>query len=98
MAQWLSAHESVRVGLVHAWATLQQDALLRLVWVDMGVFTLAALVWLWWDASKRKLPWAQHTTWILATLVLGCPGLLTYLAFRDRATGKAGATNAVASA
>lgn len=82
IAQWLAAHNSLRGGLAHAWATLQQDGLIQLVWIDMGVFTLASLGWMWRDATAHNLPRPHRAAWLLATVILGCPGLLAYIALR----------------
>jgi hypothetical protein len=75
---WFRANGSLSQGLSHAWASLTQDAAVFMAWSDMAVFTAVVLVWLWNDlktSGKSKLYW-------LATLVLGCPALLVYLARR----------------
>ncbi len=75
---WFRAHGSVSQGLSHAWAALTQDTAVLMAWTDMAVFTAVVLVWLWNDlktSGKSKLYW-------LATLLIGCPALLVYLARR----------------
>lgn len=83
ITRWFAAHPSLRYGLAHAWATLQQDGLIQLVWIDMAVFTLAALGWMWQDATARHVSRLHRTAWLLATVIFGCPGLLIYIAFRS---------------
>lgn len=82
MISWLRTHASLRGALAVAWATLNHDPLVRLVMVDMGIFTIIALSWLWLDLAARALPRIQRFTWFSATLVFGCPAFLTYLAVR----------------
>jgi hypothetical protein len=75
---WVRANGSVSAGLSHAWSALTQDAAVFMAWSDMAVFTAVVLVWLWNDlktSGKSKWYW-------LATLLLGCPPLLVYLARR----------------
>ena len=77
--QWMQQHGSVSAGLAHAWMTLRQDPMVFMAWNDMGVFTAVVLTWLWRDlrASGRSMRWWP------ATLLMGCPPLLVYLATRQ---------------
>lgn len=78
--QWLQQHESVSAGLAHAWQSLTADPALFMAWNDMAVFTAVVLVWLWRDLGRSGL---TRLYWP-ATLLMGCPPLLVYLARRDR--------------
>jgi hypothetical protein len=77
-AQWMRAHGTVGAGLAHAWSTLRQDPMVFMAWNDMGVFTALVLAWLWQDLRAR----GGHWLWWPATLLMGCPPLLVYLARR----------------
>ena len=85
IAHWLTDHGGLEAGLAHAWATLRADRMVLLIWTDMGVFSLAALVWFARDMRVRGPSRARRALWLTATLVLGCPGFLTYLALRTPA-------------
>ncbi len=76
---WIQQHGTVSAGLAHAWMTLRQDPMVFMAWNDMGVFTALVLVWLARDlrASGRAIWWWP------ATLIMGCPPLLVYLATRN---------------
>lgn len=82
-ALWLADHGGFGAGLAHAWATLRADRMVLLIWTDMGVLSLAALVWFVRDMRTRGVSRAKRALWLAATLVLGCPGLLTYVALRS---------------
>jgi hypothetical protein len=75
---WMQQHGSVQAGLTHAWMTLRQDPMVFMAWNDMGVFTAVVLVWLWRDLRATQ----RSAWWWPATLLMGCPPLLTYLATR----------------
>jgi hypothetical protein len=76
--QWLQQNGSVSAGLAHAWETLQRDPGVFMAWNDMAVFTAVVLVWLWHDLKTSGL---TRLYWF-ATLFMGCPPLLVYLARR----------------
>lgn len=76
--QWLQQNGSVSAGLAHAWASLRADPALFMAWNDMAVFTAVVLVWLWRDLNTSGL---TRLYWF-ATLFMGCPPLLVYLARR----------------
>ena len=78
--QLLQQHESVSAGLSHAWQSLTASPALFMAWNDMAVFTAIVLVWLWRDLNTSGL---TRLYWF-ATLLMGCPPLLVYLARRDR--------------
>jgi hypothetical protein len=78
LVRWVSAHDSLAAGLAHAWDAVTRDAAVFMAWTDMAVFTAVVLVWLWQDlktSGKSRLYW-------VATLLMGCPPLLVYLARR----------------
>lgn len=74
--QWMQQHGSVAAGLAHAWHTLRQDPMVFMAWNDMGIFTAVVLTWLWRDLTRT----GYSRRWWVATLLLGCPPLLVYLA------------------
>ena len=76
--QWLQQNGSVAAGLQHAWRSLTADPALFMAWNDMAVFTAIVLVWLWRDLNTSGL---TRLYWF-ATLLMGCPPLLVYLARR----------------
>ena len=73
---WMQQHGTVRAGLSHAWATVRQDPMVFMAWNDMGIFTAIVLAWLWRDLKRT----GRSFVWWPATLLLGCPPLLVYLA------------------
>lgn len=73
---WMQMHGSASAGLAHAWSTLRQDPMVFMAWNDMGVFTAIVLVWLARDLRAR----GRAIWWWPATLIMGCPPLLVYLA------------------
>jgi hypothetical protein len=73
---WMQQHGTVAAGLSHAWMTLRQDPMVFMAWNDMGIFTAIVLTWLWRDVRRTGRSFA----WWPATLLLGCPPLLVYLA------------------
>ena len=73
---WIQMHGTVAAGLAHAWTTLRQDPMVFMAWNDMGVFTAIVLVWLARDLRTR----GRAIWWWPATLSMGCPPLLVYLA------------------
>ena len=75
---WIQQHGSVSAGLAHAWLTLRQDPMVFMAWNDMGIFTAVVLTWLWRDLKRSGRSFA----WWPATLLMGCPPLLVYLARR----------------
>ena len=75
-SQWMQQHGSVSAGLSYAWMTLRQDPMVFMAWNDMGIFTALVLVWLWRDVRRS----GRSLAWWPATLLLGCPPLLVYLA------------------
>lgn len=87
---WMQQHGTVSAGLTHAWATLRQDPMVFMAWNDMGVFTAIVLTWLWRDISASR----RSRAWWPATLLLGCPPLLVYLAQRQPATESPGRVQA----
>ena len=84
-ARWLRAHDSLGDGVAHAWAALRDDWLVLLVFTDACVFALCALVWLARDLRGRGARPRGRALWLAATLVLGSPALLVYLARRHPA-------------
>lgn len=82
-AQWLAAHGGLAAGLTHAWRALWTDRLVLLILTDMGVFSLAALVWFVRDMRQQGLTRTRRAAWLAGTIILGCPAFLTYLAFRS---------------
>lgn len=81
LARWFQASPSIAEGLSHAWQALSSDAALFMAWTDMAVFTAVVLVWLWQDLKRSQL---TRLYWV-ATLLMGCPPLLVYLARRKPA-------------
>lgn len=77
---WMQQHGTVSAGLAHAWTTLRQDPMVFMAWNDMGIFTALVLIWLWRDVKRTGRSFA----WWPATLLLGCPPLLIYLARSER--------------
>jgi hypothetical protein len=77
-SRWMQQHGSVSAGLSHAWMTLRQDPMVFMAWNDMGIFTALVLIWLWRDVRRS----GRSLAWWPATLLLGCPPLLIYLAGR----------------
>jgi hypothetical protein len=73
---WMQMHGTATAGLAHAWMTLRQDPMVFMAWNDMGVFTAIVLVWLARDLRAR----GRAIWWWPATLIMGCPPLLVYLA------------------
>jgi hypothetical protein len=73
---WMQMHGTASAGLAHAWTTLRQDPMVFMAWNDMGVFTAIVLVWLARDLRAR----GRAIGWWPATLIMGCPPLLVYLA------------------
>jgi hypothetical protein len=80
LVRWFQANPSVGEGLAHAWQALSSDAALFMAWTDMAVFTAVVLAWLWQDLKRSQL---TRLYWV-ATLLMGCPPLLVYLARRQR--------------
>jgi|GEM_PF-3274707 len=79
---WLAQHGTFQQAFDHFIMTLFTDWMLLLILTDAGVFTLMALVWLGRDMRRRGIPAAQWWAWMGVTILLGCPGLLLYLARR----------------
>ncbi len=77
-SQWMTQNGGLVPALTHAWETLRRDPMVFMAWNDMAVFTAVVLVWLWRDLKASKRP----VWWWPATLLLGCPALLVYLARR----------------
>lgn len=75
---WMRQHGGVGPGLSHAWATLMADPMVLMAWNDMAVFTAVVLTWLWRDITAT----GRSRWWWPATLLMGCPPLLVYLARR----------------
>ena len=88
---WMKMHGSVSTGLAHAWMTLRQDPMVFMAWNDMGVFTAIVLVWLARDLRARD----RAIWWWPATLIMGCPPLLVYLATGTGASPHAAARGTV---
>jgi len=76
--KWMQQNGTVAAGLSHAWMTLRQDPMVFMAWNDMAVFTACVLVWLAKDLRGTN----RSRVWWPATLIFGCPALLTYLALR----------------
>ncbi len=76
--QWMAQNGSIGAALSHAWDTLQRDPMVFMAWNDMAVFTAVVLVWLWRDLKAS----GRSKAWWPATLLMGCPALLVYLARR----------------
>lgn len=85
--QWIQQNGSVAAGLTHAWTTLRLDPMVFMAWNDMGVFTAVVLVWLARDLRAR----GRAIWWWPATLLMGCPPLLVYLATGSDASPRAAA-------
>lgn len=76
--RWMQQNGSVRAGLLHAWETLQRDPMVFMAWNDMAIFTAFVLYWLARDLRAS----GRSAVWWPATLLLGCPPFLIYLATR----------------
>ncbi|MBI3789627.1 MAG: DUF2834 domain-containing protein [Gemmatimonadetes bacterium] len=87
---WITQNGGVGAGLQHAWAALRTDPMVFMAWNDMAVFTAVVLVWLWRDIRRS----GRNKLWWPATLLIGCPSLLIYLAHRpDTPASPHGATS-----
>lgn len=80
MTMWLRQHSSLTQAIAHFRTSMFADWLLFLMLTDAAVFTMLALGWLARDMRRRRLPWVSWWGWMGATILLGCPGLLLYLA------------------
>lgn len=87
MTLWLGQHGSLARAFTHFLTTLLADWMLLLILSDAAVFTIGGLVWLGRDMRRHGLPAAHWWAWMGTTLILGCPGLLLYLARRPRGEG-----------
>lgn len=79
-------------AIVGFWQLASADWMLRLVLVDMLVFTIAAFVWVALDLHARGASSPEIVAWLVPMLMLGSAVLLLYLARRvARGSAPAGA-------
>jgi len=69
-------------AMVGFWQLASADWMLRLVLVDMLVFTIAAFVWTALDLRARGASFPEIVAWLVPMLLLGSAVLLLYLARR----------------
>jgi hypothetical protein len=76
--RWLQSHHNFS----DVWRAVRSDWFLSVTVLDMGIFSLLCLIWLWRDMHKRSWPFGKRVLMLLATLVTGVVVPLLYLAFR----------------
>ena len=64
------------------WQAVRSDWFLAVTVLDLSLFTLLCLIWLYRDMSRRKLSGGKKFLLLLATLIAGVVVPLFYLAFR----------------
>jgi cbb3-type cytochrome oxidase subunit 3 len=76
--QWIqSGHDFKDV-----WQATTSDWFLAITVLDMALFSLLCLIWLYRDMSKRNFSDGKKFLILLASLITGVVVLLAYLAFR----------------
>ncbi len=79
---WLKGGDSLTARFAHAWQAASSDWLVVIILSDALVFVVFVLAWLWRDARARMLTTRRRIGWVVATVALGSPALLVYLAYR----------------
>lgn len=78
LIQWIrSGHDFKDV-----WQATTSDWFLAITVLDMALFSLLCLIWLYRDMSKRSFTSRKKILILLAALITGVVVLLAYLAFR----------------
>jgi len=76
--QWIQSGHSFKDVLQVA----TSDWILLITVVDMGVFTLLCLTWLYRDMNRRHISGGKKFWIFFGTIIFGAVGLLVYLALR----------------
>ncbi len=76
--QWILSGHSFK----DVWRAATADWFLAVTLLDMSLFSLLCLIWLYRDMDKRKFSGGKKFLIILATLITGVVVVLLYLAFR----------------
>ena len=78
--RWLqSGHDFADV-----WRAAISDWFLAITLLDMSIFSLLCLVWLWRDMRKQDWPLLRRLAILFLSLITGVVVLLVYLAFRKK--------------
>lgn len=80
---WLARAESVGAAIRLTWHHMTGDWMAFLFLTDMGVFTLACLLWMWADLGKRGAGAGRRAAWLGTALLVGSPVFLFYLSRRE---------------
>lgn len=80
--QWILSKHSFR----DVWQPLISDWLLAITFLDMSVFSLLCLIWLYRDMSRQEISRVNKFFILFASLITGVVVLLLYLAFRKKAS------------
>lgn len=78
--QWLQSGHS----FTDVWKALTSDWFLAVTVLDLSLFGLLCLIWLYRDMQKQDISAAGKFFILLATLLAGVVVLLFYLAFRKQ--------------
>jgi len=54
------------------------------IFADLLVFSIIAIIWMYFDNTRRKMNFAYRIIYIFLALIIGSPVLLMYLAFRKK--------------
>jgi len=54
------------------------------IFADLLVFSIIAIIWMYFDSTRRKMNFTYRIIYIFLALIIGSPVLLMYLAFRKK--------------
>ena len=79
---WLAAYESVGAAITDSWQTLTSNVMNLIILSDAFFFIVLVMAWVLRDAAERGWRGARRWGWVFGMMLVGCPALLVYLAFR----------------
>lgn len=54
------------------------------IFADLLVFSIIAIIWMYYDSTRRKMKFQFRIIIIILAIIIGSPVLLIYLAFRKK--------------
>lgn len=79
---WLSGYDSVGAAISDSWRTLTSNVMNLIILSDAFFLFVLVMAWVLRDARKRGWAGARRWGWVFGIMLVGCPALLVYLAFR----------------
>lgn len=81
---WIANTANIFNDIKLFYESIMSNMFSLVIFADLLVFSIIAIIWIYFDSTKRKMKLQARIIIIFSAMIIGSPVLIMYLAFRKK--------------